>query len=95
MRNRGELAEGWYDPATLNKAQASAAQNDESLEPLAIRESPDYGPSIPQENSDEDLVGPSLPNQELAIGTRSKNPGPGIPNLQDLELQRGRQPSPS
>lgn len=53
MRNRGELAEGWYDPVTLQKAIDSSAENDvggsnedkHTEEPPRHqrRASPDYG----------------------------------------------------
>ncbi len=89
VRNRGELAEGWYDPATLQKAQASAATSSDFVETRRSRNSPTYSPVRPEASSDEDLVGPTLPGQEVAAFKRSKRQGPGIPNLQDLELQRG------
>ncbi|OJD26182.1 hypothetical protein ACJ73_02442 [Blastomyces percursus] len=42
--NRGELAEGWYDPSTFQKAQqASAAGNYERVSSPEPRASPDYG----------------------------------------------------
>lgn len=90
MRNRGELAEGWYDPTTLEKAQASAARDGDFVEPRTHRDSPTYGESRLEESSDEDFVGPNLPGKEAAAPGRSIKPGPGIPSLQDLELQRGR-----
>lgn len=46
MRNRGELAEGWYDPATLQKAVANAGAERDEQQPDSHqrrRESPDYG----------------------------------------------------
>ena len=90
VRNRGELAEGWYDPATLQKALASTAMNDDFIEPQRNRESPDYGPHISKDSSGEDAVGPSLPSREVAVSKRDGVAGPGIPNLHDLELQQGR-----
>ncbi|KLJ11446.1 hypothetical protein EMPG_09751 [Blastomyces silverae] len=42
--NRGELAEGWYDPSTFQKAQQdSAAGNYERVSSPGPRASPDYG----------------------------------------------------
>ncbi|PGG98498.1 hypothetical protein GX51_06763 [Blastomyces parvus] len=42
--NRGELAEGWYDPSTFQKAQQdSAAGNYERVYSPGPRASPDYG----------------------------------------------------
>ncbi|KAL2369118.1 hypothetical protein BDBG_06367 [Blastomyces gilchristii SLH14081] len=42
--NRGELAEGWYDPSTFQKAQQdSAAGNYQRVSSPGARASPDYG----------------------------------------------------
>jgi len=89
VRNRGELAEGWYDPATLHKAQAAAASYDEDTERAKPRDSPTYGSPRRSESSDEDLVGPALPDQEVASYNKGKRRGPAIPDTQDLELRRG------
>lgn len=83
--NRGELAEGWYDPVTLRKARASAASTAHTAprhEPLGEGRRDDGC-----ESSDDDAVGPALPGDYRAAkeGRRS---GPAIPSLQDLELQR-------
>lgn len=93
-RNRGELAEGWYDPATLHKAQASAALNAVNTERQSRpRDSPSYGsPRREEESSDEDVVGPTMPRGETQVYKSDKRSGPAIPNLQDLELQRGTVP---
>lgn len=40
-------------------------------------------------SSDEDVLGPSLPNDISADIRTSTRSGPAIPNLQDLELQKG------
>ncbi|KAG2412328.1 hypothetical protein HFD88_009885 [Aspergillus terreus] len=93
--NRGELAEGWYDPSTLDKARRSAG--DSQVPPASAterrRSSPDYGqdqPSAkdteagPEEDDDEDEYGPGLPQGER-MGQLS---GPAIPSLQDLELRK-------
>ena len=91
VRNRGELAEGWYDPATLEKAQASASSSAAHTERQSRpRDSPSYGtPNRLEESSDEDIVGPTMPGGETKVHKSDKRPGPAIPNLQDLELQRG------
>ena len=90
VRNRGELAEGWYDPATLQKAQASAASNSEYVQSRSQRgDSPSHGSHMKaDESSDEDLVGPTLPG-EVQVYKNSKRPGPAIPNSQELQLRRG------
>ncbi|KAL9064138.1 MAG: hypothetical protein Q9161_009076 [Pseudevernia consocians] len=94
VRNRGELAEGWYDPPTLQKAQVSAASNAVNTERQSRpRDSPSYGsPSGAEESSGEDVVGPTMPGYERQVYKSNKRPGPAIPNLQDLELQRGMAP---
>lgn len=91
MRNRGELAEGWYDPVTLQKAQASASSNAINAESQSRpRVSPSYGsPRRAEDLSDEDVVGPRMPGGETSIYKSDKKAGPAIPDSQDLELQRG------
>jgi hypothetical protein len=92
-RNRGELAEGWYDPSTKNKAEESASY-ERSDRPSRHRASPDYGVTVDKppvgedEDSDDDVVGPTLPGQRNS-GRRS---GPTIPRMDDLELRRGKLP---
>ncbi|KAH0541427.1 hypothetical protein FGG08_004117 [Glutinoglossum americanum] len=90
-RNHGELAEGWYDPSTKNKAQESASSFERSDQPSGQRRaSPDYGvsenlPSVAEdEDSDDDVVGPALPKQRSS----AKRSGPAIPKMDDLELRR-------
>lgn len=94
VRNRAELAEGWYDPATLQKAQASAASNAVNTERQnQPRDSPSYGsPRRAEESSDEDVVGPTMPGGETQVYKSGRRPGPVIPNPQDLELRRGTAP---
>ncbi|KAJ9258547.1 hypothetical protein DTO195F2_5200 [Paecilomyces variotii] len=79
--NRGELAEGWYDPVTLEKARRSAAE-----EPLPSRDdagwrrsSPDYDRASQdgrprhtrderEEDEDEDEdYGPKLPHPDMSV----------------------------
>lgn len=98
MRNRGELAEGWYDPETLRKAQIRPAGLEPQVSPRRKR-----GRSTPElrswagrkvvqsdadvdEEEDEDEYGPRLPSQTASIhpGMSSRGPGPAIPNLSDL-----------
>ena len=94
MRNRGELAEGWYDPATLRKAQATApksrdgppasdrSQKSHKVDNLAIAEDGDL-------SSEEDIVGPALPGTVQQHDNGRTRPGPSVPNSRDLELKRG------
>jgi hypothetical protein len=95
-RNRGELAEGWYDPYTLQKATQSTSaptmrrpcdskldQKVEADDKHLERETEDDG----QHSDSDDSIGPSLPGQEGR--SRSSRMGPSIPGMQDLELKRG------
>ena len=95
VRNRGELAEGWYDPATLQKAVRSAEETKTYIRnPGRRRGSPDYGPGPEDEDytaessGDDDDIGPALPNANPRTDKRHRS-GPAIPSLQDLELRRG------
>ena len=96
LRNRGELAEGWYDPATLRKAQASATTVAEHL-PLTSSQrspqkaSPAYADRTEEEadvSSEDDVFGPTLPGKETQHHDSGKRPGPAIPNTQDLALRK-------
>jgi hypothetical protein len=95
VRNRGELAEGWYDPATLQKATESGVRDiPPTRDPNGRRESPDYGNASrgkaqEVESSDDDDIGPALPNDEGRSLSRGDRSGPAIPSMQDLEMQRG------
>ncbi|CAG8119561.1 unnamed protein product [Penicillium olsonii] len=94
--NRGELAEGWYDPATLNRARENFEP--QPAESKGQRESPDYTQGEREtgvaqetqsggadEEEDDDDYGPSLPQAGPA---RVGFMGPTIPRMQDLELKR-------
>lgn len=96
-RNRGELAEGWYDPATLEKARTNLAQmqaqtstntgyrgesqQDERGDETRHRDVEG------EEDEDDDEYGPVLPSTSGRGGGPSS--GPTIPTLQDLELRKG------
>lgn len=95
-RNRGELAEGWYDPATLQKARQNAVE-----QPMADHQagSPDYGRGVRREHGDpgeiptaeddeDEEYGPTLPHPNAVRDVTHS--GPTIPNMQDLELKRGK-----
>ncbi len=98
MRNRGELSEGWYDPATLHKAVESAGlprlerMDEDRSEPKVVvakrrnNSQPTREEDLEESDSD-DSIGPTLPGQE--IKSRGRRKGPSIPNMQDLELKRG------
>ncbi|RDW66164.1 hypothetical protein BP6252_09799 [Coleophoma cylindrospora] len=91
--NRGELSEGWYDPSTLQKAVASAAEHKDDVivdkpEPSKPHQEPTrFKEAVADEDSDsDDSVGPALPGQEPR--SRRNMLGPSIPNMEDLELKR-------
>ncbi|MCJ1231989.1 hypothetical protein MMC12_008670 [Toensbergia leucococca] len=89
--NRGELAEGWYDPSTLRKALALAISSPTATTSCHTRnqkQSKQTEAEQDVETSDDDLVGPSLPNTDVSARTTATKRGPTIANLQDLELQR-------
>lgn len=81
--NRGELAEGWYDPEMYAKIMAM----DPGPERQSRREENDGtgdgmdGAKRSDEDEDEDY-GPVLPPSNS-----SRRSGPGIPSLQDLSLR--------
>lgn len=94
LRNRGELAEGWYEPDTLRKARASAA--------VAAQASRVAGAENPQPTAgdlSDDDVGPAPPRGRVGgsqvIGEQKQEQqqqqraGPVIPSIQDLELRQG------
>ena len=100
LRNRGELAEGWYDPATLQKAKASVNSQTQENRMGSDRQSSHEHHSVKGANdeSDEDEIGPaplirSNPGDSRHYSRHSRS-GPAVPRVQDLELQRGQFPKP-
>ena len=92
VRNRGELAEGWYQPQMFAKAEAFVAGS-----PPTGKSAPDHPydkthDSVQTESSDDDLPGPTLADVPNLDAYPNKRSGPSIPNLQDLELRQGRLP---
>lgn len=96
MRNRGELAEGWYDPATLQKAVQSASEPateqprdtrpEERTRRVERSREADRRDDA-QDSDSDDSIGPALPGQDAR--SRGSRLGPSIPGMQDLELKRG------
>ncbi|KAG8525940.1 uncharacterized protein KY384_000702 [Bacidia gigantensis] len=88
--NRGELAEGWYDPLTLQKAKASANQPEGAAppEPTVGEKLFDADRQEHAHASDDEELGPALPNALAYTQDRGTKLGPAIPNSQDLILQR-------
>ena len=92
VRNRGELAEGWYEPTTLQKARASATSAKHlAASPSYKHESFNQGYDNDNDDVDDtnDAVGPALPAEGLTSLDVGRRSGPAIPNFQDLELHRG------
>jgi hypothetical protein len=99
VRNRGELAEGWYDPWTLQKARQSESapaddarqrESDGARSPLKSTDASSRAGmknSREDESDSDDSVGPTLPGQEAR--SRRNRVGPSIPNFHDLELKKG------
>lgn len=81
--NRGELAEGWYDPKTRERADERALEMGEPARKSAQPALPRPVSATPSEprpevaDDDDDDFGPALPP-----GPRS---GPSVPSLQDLQ----------
>lgn len=95
VRNRGELSEGWYDPATLQKAVESAGpemdrreEERPKVKEVETRNSPPRTKRGAEDSDSDDSIGPALPGQEGR--SRGGRMGPSIPNIQDLELKRGK-----
>jgi hypothetical protein len=86
LRNRGELAEGWYDPQMLEKARSNAA-SEEPPRSFKPRASPTSGNTA----SENDDFGPALPSDDQPHPNPPKSTskhGPSIANLQDLQAKR-------
>ncbi|RSL62495.1 hypothetical protein CEP54_005720 [Fusarium duplospermum] len=86
--NRGELAEGWYDPEMFaritaqtqgasSRASHSTARRDEREE-----RTDDDAKRRDDNSEEEDDYGPTLPTSD-----NTRRSGPGIPTLQDLSLR--------
>jgi peroxin-14 len=92
------LAEGWYDPATLEKARSSAASapgpagsHQDAIEEKHQATVPSAGDDEEEEandNDDDDEYGP-MPQYGLSSRGGGRAPGPAIPTMQDLELRKG------
>jgi hypothetical protein len=92
-RNRGELAEGWYDPETFHKAVASVEEpkysSRDRLSHSAETEQRRDRSSREEESGSEESdasVGPALPGAERS--GRTRRAGPAIPNLDELAVKR-------
>jgi hypothetical protein len=90
-RNRGDLAEGWYDPKTLEKARSGGLYEGSPRISLPQASSVNGNNDIDDDDDDDDGYGPAPPSSALrctsAKGSTSKS-GPSHPNLQDLQVKR-------
>ncbi|KAK7935540.1 hypothetical protein PG985_001035 [Apiospora marii] len=102
--NDGSLANGWYDPEYFQEvcqtetpyiAAPVVRQDKVSASPVPKKRSlsPSPGPKArldgnggEDEDEDDDDYGPRMPDKRDR--TTTGRPGPGIPNLQDLDLRR-------
>ncbi|KAF2761462.1 hypothetical protein EJ05DRAFT_473961 [Pseudovirgaria hyperparasitica] len=84
--NSNVLAEGWYDPETHAKANASAGAEAEAASRNS-RESPPISlknaHAAPEESDDSD-IGPALPDEDY---NNNRTYGPALPSRQDLRLR--------
>ncbi|KAL9096686.1 MAG: hypothetical protein Q9165_001174 [Trypethelium subeluteriae] len=83
--NRGELAEGWYDPETKRKALSSAASlNKSEPSPTVAQDSlsRQTGARKDEDSDEDDEYGPVLPERSVRHAT-----GPAVPGMQDLEMR--------
>jgi len=88
FRNCGELAEGWYDPATKTKAEDRARNRAEAGSTQHHRRPPEdrdsyEKPQSSDQGSDVDEFGPALPDHV----DPSARVGPAMPSGQDLQLR--------
>jgi peroxin-14 len=88
------LAEGWYDPATLEKARSAAASapgpvKGEEQHPAIVPTAGDDEEEGPNDDDDDDDEYGPMPQYELSSRGGGRAPGPAIPTMQDLELRKG------
>jgi len=94
-RNRAELAEGWYDPVTKEKADRATSEVKPSRHspPSAVQPKQDHhrheheqeaaaGQPVADHEDSEDEYAPSLP-------TNLSRVGPTVPSIQDLQYRNG------
>ncbi|KAH0839046.1 hypothetical protein FOPE_05513 [Fonsecaea pedrosoi] len=96
-RNRGELAQGWYDPETLDKSRAQGqslpSPRRTSTQPGQMRTSDARPLSQSNEDSEEEVdFGPPLPSSLTTRGEHddslmSRTQGASVPSLDDLRAR--------
>ncbi|KAK4936484.1 hypothetical protein LTR10_022647 [Elasticomyces elasticus] len=75
--NRGELAEGWYDPKTLEKSRNPAPKSGPVDETPKDEDDDEYGPALP---------GTSVTERQEGSGYGQTH-GASIPSVQDLRAR--------
>lgn len=85
--NRGELAEGWYDPDMFQRITAMAPMHEDRQWQGEEGEGDGFGDAAPppahsQAGDEDEDYGPTLP-----ASATNRRAGPGIPSLQDLSLR--------
>jgi len=104
-RNRGELAEGWYDPATKNKADRGSiaterTAHDDGLETSDSQSHQEHQQDVAQyqdqveprngnNDNDDEDDDEYGPSLPSAVQRSARGPGPAIPSLQDLQHRDG------
>ena len=82
--NRGELAEGWYDPETKRKADTIVPVGHQSVRNRPRSQlAPGVARILDAQDKEDDEYGPALPDASGAPRV-----GPAIPTLQDLQYKR-------
>ena len=82
--NRGELAEGWYDPEMFARVSArepeSHSRNERRLPSPKASSEGFTGEDREREGDSDDDYGPPLPATALSV----RRPGPGVPSIDDI-----------
>lgn len=85
--NRGDLAEGWYDPNTKQRADERVGKGSEvAIEsfkkpPVTVNREAPPPKDQSEEQDDDDDFGPAPP-------THTTKSGPKVPNLEDLDYRK-------
>jgi len=99
LRNHGELAEGWYDPQTFEKAKRNAKnqfmhldQDPDSFhdtsQGASSQRNRNEQPNTLEDSDTESEYGPAMPSTMLPSGLHPAKSGPSYPSLDDIRLRR-------
>jgi hypothetical protein len=64
LRNQGELAEGWYDPQTKQKADSRAREAHVETADSPADSDDQFGPSLPSKRTASRKAGPGIPSRD-------------------------------